>query len=41
MREIDHEIFATVILSLPLVQERPLSVSGETVCTIQVNRYEN
>ena len=27
--EIDHEIFSTVILSLPLIQEEPLSVSGE------------
>ena len=27
--EIDHEIFSTVILSLPLIQERQLSVSGE------------
>ena len=28
--EIDHEIFATVILSLLLIQEGQLSVSGET-----------
>ena len=27
--EIDHEIFSTVILPLPLIQERQLSVSGE------------
>ena len=27
--EIDHEIFSTVILSLPLIQERQLSVSGK------------
>ena len=26
--EIDHEIFSTVILSLPLIQEGQLSVSG-------------
>ena len=26
---IDHEIFSTVILSLPLIQEGQLSVSGE------------
>ena len=32
--EIDHEIFSTVILSLPLIQEGQLSVSGERVCTI-------
>ena len=27
--EIEHEIFSTVILSLPLIQEGQLSVSGE------------
>ena len=27
--EIDHEIFSTVILCLPLIQEGQLSVSGE------------
>ena len=27
--EIDHEIFSAVILSLPLIQEGQLSVSGE------------
>ena len=31
--EIDHEIFSIVILSLPLIQERQLSVSGERMCT--------
>ena len=31
--EIDHEIFSTVILSLPLIQEGQLSVSGERICT--------
>ena len=31
--EIDHEIFSTVILSLPLIQEGQLSVSGERMCT--------
>ena len=36
--EIDHEIFSTVILSLPLIQEWQLSVSGERTCTILVNR---
>ena len=35
--EIDHEIFSTVILSLPLIQEGQLSVSGERMCTILVN----
>ena len=39
--EIDHEIFSTVILSLPLIQEGQLSVSGETMCTILVNRSED
>ena len=32
--EIDREIFSTVILSLPLIQEGQLSVSGERMCTI-------
>ena len=39
--EIDHEIFSTVILSLPLTQEGQLSVSGERMCTILVNRVED
>ena len=39
--EIDHEIFSTVILSLPLIQEGQLSVSGERMCTIRVNRLED
>ena len=39
--EIDHEIFSTIILSLPLIQEGQLSVSGERMCTIQVNRLED
>ena len=38
--EIDHEIFSTVILSLPLIQEGQLSVSGERMCTILVNHLE-
>ena len=38
--EIDHEIFSTVILSLPLIQEGQLSVSGERMCTILVNNLE-
>ena len=46
--EIDHEIFSTVILSLPLIQGGQLSVSGEggqlsvsgeRMCTILVNHY--
>ena len=39
--EIDHEIFSTVILSLPLIQEGQLSVSGERMCTKLVNRLED
>ena len=39
--EIDHEILSTVILSLPLIQEGQLSVSGEKMCTILVNRLED
>ena len=38
--EIDYEIFSTVILSLPLIQEGQLSVSGKRMCTIPVNRLE-
>ena len=37
----DHEIFSTVILSLPLIQEGQLSVSGKRMCTILVNRLED
>ena len=37
--EIDHEIF--VILSLPLIQEGQLSISGERMCTIFVTRLED
>ena len=39
--EIDHEIFSMVILSLPLIQEGQLSVSGERMFTILVNRLED
>ena len=39
--EIDYEIFSTVILFLPLIQEGQLSVSGERMCTILVNRLED
>ena len=39
--DIDHEIFSTVILSLPLIQEGQLSVSGERMCTILVNRLKD
>ena len=36
--EIDHEIFSTAI---PLIQEGQLSVSGQRMCTILVNRLED
>ena len=39
--EIDHEIFSTVILSLLLIQEGQLSVSGKRMCTILVNCFED
>ena len=38
--EIDHEIFCTVILSLLLIQEWQLSVSGERMCTLLVNHLD-
>ena len=33
--------FSMVILSLPLIQEGQLSVSGERMCTVLVNRLED
>ena len=39
--EIDHEIFSAVILSFPLIQEGQLSVSGERICALLVNRIED
>ena len=39
--EIDHEIFLMVILSLPLIQEGQLSVSGKRMCTILINCLED
>ena len=41
--ETDREIFSAVILSLPLIQEGQLSVSGERMCiiVILVNRLED
>ena len=39
--EIDREIFSTVILSLPLLQEGQLLVSSERMCTILVNPLED
>ena len=41
IEEIGHEIFSMVILSLPLIQEGQLSVSGERMCTILVYRLED
>ena len=38
---LDHEIFSTVILSFPLIQGGQLSVSGDRMCTILVNRSED
>ena len=39
--EIDREIYSTVILSLPLIQVGQLSVSGERMFTILVNRFDD
>ena len=39
--ETDHEIFSMIILSLPLIQEGQMSVSGKRKCTILVNRLED
>ena len=39
--EINHEIFCSIIHSHPLIPERQLSVSGERMCTILVNRLED
>ena len=39
--ESDHEIFSMIILSLLLIQEGQLSVSGERVCTILVSHLED
>ena len=39
--ETDHKIFSAVILSLLLIQEGQLLVSGERMCTIQVNCLED
>ena len=37
----DHEIFSTVILFLPLIQEWQWSVSGRKMCAILVNSLED
>ena len=39
--EIDHEILSRVILSLLLIQERHLSISGKRKCTILINTLED
>ena len=39
--EIDHETFSAAILFLPLIQEGQLSVSGERMYTILVDRFED
>ena len=39
-RDFDHEIFSTVILSLQLIQDVHLSISGEGMCTLLVNHLE-
>ena len=39
--ELDHEIFSIVILSLLLIQEWQLSVSGKGMCTILVYHLED
>ena len=39
--EIDHEIFSTVILSLPLIQEGLLSVLAKEYAQILVNSFED
>ena len=41
LRRLIMKIFSTVILSLPLIQEGQLSVSGERMCTILVNPLED
>ena len=39
--EIDHEIFSLVILSLPLIQEGQLLISGKRMCRRLVNSLED
>ena len=39
--EVDYEIFSMVTLSLPLIQEGQLSVSGERMCTLLANHLED
>ena len=37
----DHEIFSSVILFLPLIQEGQLVVSDQKMCTILVSYLED
>ena len=39
--EINYEIFCTFIRSFPRIQEGQLSIYGERICTILVNRLED
>ena len=39
--EIDHKVFSAYLLSLQLIQEGQLSVSGKGMCTILVNCLED
>ena len=39
--EIDHEIFSALILSLPVIQERQLSVSGKRMYTNTIHCLED
>ena len=39
--EIDHEIVSVVFLSLTVIQEGQLSVSGEGICTILINHLQD
>ena len=41
LQSTDNVIHIHVILSLPLIQEGQLSVSGDRMCTILVNRLED
>ena len=39
--EIGLEVFYTVILSLPLIQEEQISVSGKRMCSVLVYHLED
>ena len=40
-RKVTYVLLSSVILSLPLIQEGQLSVSGERICLILVNNLED